>query len=77
MNVDGTWLHEWQFSGGQALSITVESSHLIGWWSFQMYSATADVPRVPLWQASWCSISLVLREDAWMNIELNIYIFEC
>ena len=43
--------------GCVGLSITVYSSHLMEWWSFQTCSATADFSRVPLWQASRCSLS--------------------
>ena len=52
-HVDVNALLEWQLSRHLAVSITVVYSHLTG-------SATANFFRVPLLQASWCSLSLEL-----------------
>ena len=47
-------LLEWQLSRHLAVSNIVVYSHFTG-------SPTANFFRVPLWQASWCSLSLVLN----------------
>ena len=42
-----------------AWSITVASSHLIGWWFSHACSARADFSSAPYWHASRCSFILV------------------
>ena len=56
--------------GRLGLSVTV-FSHLMEWWSFQTCSNTADFSRVPLWQASRCSLSFTQELYAEGNLRLQ------